>query len=142
MHCQAPVQLLAARHVLKMLGGAAGCDPAKQGVFGTKDDLGKQVVVGLAAVMQRPVANSTRERERAAHEPGATVEQAVALSTTASECCLVATEALAQLVYEHPANALFVVQTPGIIARAEALLASRALVAGVSIARAAARLIW
>ena len=120
MQCQAPVQLLAARHVLKMLGGAAGCDSAKQGVFGVKDELGKQVVAGLAAVMKRPVG----------------------LTAAASECCLVATEALGQLVYEHPDNALLVVQTPGIMPRAQTLLSSSALVAGVSIARAAARLIW
>ena len=49
------------------------------------------------------------------------------MNESCDRCCLVATETLAQLVYDNAHNALLLVENHGAMARLESLLASSVL---------------
>jgi len=119
LRSSATLQLLAAQHVLNAIGGSTGHNAANQRVFGANETLGKHIMTGLVHMLQRPVGDNSRH----------------------SECCLLAANTLAQLVYDNAENALYLLGIPESVHRIEFLLTSTLLVKGESVARSVARII-
>jgi hypothetical protein len=119
LRSSATLQLLAAQHVLNAIGGSTGHNAANQRVFGANETLGKHIMTGLVHMLQRPVGDNSRH----------------------SECCLLAANTLAQLVYDNAENALYFLGIADAVHRIEFLLTSTLLVKGESVARSVARII-
>ena len=75
-------------------------------------------MAGLVAMMHRPVEQGGGGRERRGEGEDCKGEAECALD---AECALLATDALAQMVYENAENGAYLLEIPGAMDRAQAL---------------------